>query len=211
MRATRRTTAVQPQTGGRWRSKKRKTRQRWRELRAQGFTGGHETVRRFVLRWRTEPGRPGLPRRRPLVAPPASMPPAPPQTRPWSPRQARWLLVKPAEALRPEQRAYQRHLGDCAPEIVTGQSLTVEFLWLVRERDDVALAPWLATAEASGLAEFVEFAKGVARDRAAVEAALTTPWSNGQTEARVLQLKAVRRQMRGRGSLALVRRRVVAA
>ncbi len=81
----------------------------------------------------------------------------------------------------------------------------------MRERDAVALAPWLETAEGSGLAEFVGFAKGVERDRAAVEAALTTPWSNGQTEARVLQLKAVRRQMRGRGSLALVRRRVVAA
>lgn len=101
--------------------------------------------------------------------------------------------------------------GECAPEILLGRCLTAEFLRLVRERDDAALVPWLATAATSGLADLVEFAKGIERDRAAVEAALTTPWSNGQTEARVLQLKAVRRQMRGRGSLALVRRRVVKA
>ncbi len=201
----------EPYLRERWQAGCQNTRQLWRKLRAQGFTGGHETVRRFVLRWRTEPGRPGLPRRRPLVAPPAAMPPAPPQTRPWSPRQARWLLVKPAETLRPGQRVYLGYLREHAPEILAGQRLAVEFLRLVRERDAAALALWLATAAASGLAEFVEFAKGIVRDRAAVEAALTTPWSNGQTEARVLQLKTVRRQMRGRGGFALVRRRVVTA
>lgn len=204
-------TAYEPYLRERWQAGQQNTRQLWRELREQGFTGGHETVRRFVLRWRTAPGRPGLSRRQPHGAPAAPPPPAPPKTRPWSPRQARWLLVKPAEALRPEQRAYLRHLGEHAAEILVGQRLTGEFLRLVRERDETALAPWLATTATSGLTDLVEFAKGIERDRAAVEAALTTPWSNGQTEARVLQLKAVRRQMRGRGGLALVRRRVVAA
>jgi transposase len=201
----------EPYLRERWQAGCQNARQLWREVREQGFTGGHETVRRLVVRWRTAPGRPGLPPRQPRVAPAAVPPPAPPKTRPWSPRQARWVLVKPAEALRPEQRAYLRHLGERAPAILTGQRLAVEFLRLVRERDEAALAPWLAAAATSGLADFVEFAKGVERDRAAVEAALTTPWSNGQTEARVLQLKAVRRQMRGRGGLALVRRRVVKA
>lgn len=206
-----RLTRFEPYLRERWQAGHQNARQLWRELRAQGFTGGHETVRRFVLRWRTAPGRPGLPRRQPRVPTVAAPPPALPKTRPWSPRQARWLLVKPAEALRPEQRAYLRHLGERAPELLLGQRLTAEFLRLVRERDETALAPWLATAATSGLADLVEFARGIERDRAAVAAALTTPWNNGQTEARVLQLKAVRRQMRGRGSLALVRRRVVAA
>jgi len=206
-----RITAYEPYLRERWQADCQNARQRWRELRDQGFTGGHETVRRLVLRWRTEPGRPGLPRRQPRAATVAVALPAPPKIRPWSPRQARWLLVKPAEALRPEQRAYLRHLGERAPAVLLGQRLAVEFRRLVCERDDTALAPWLATAATSGLDDFVEFAKGIARDRAAVEAALTMPWSNGQTEARVLQLKAVRRQMRGRGSLALVRQRVVKA
>jgi transposase len=67
----------------------------------------------------------------------------------------------------------------------------------------------LVEAEACGVAEFRELAAGMARDRAAVEAALRHDWSNGRTEAQVLQLKAVRRQMRGRGGFELLRRRVV--
>lgn len=138
-------------------------------------------------------------------------PPDPPKTRPWSPRQTRWLPVKPAAALRPEQHAYLHHLGERAPAVLTGQRLAVEFRRLVCARDHAVLDPWLALAATSGLADFVEFATGIARDRAAVAAALTLEWSNGQAEARVLQLKAVRRQMRGRGGFALVRRRVVTA
>ena len=195
----------------RWQAGCQNARQLWREVQARGFTGGHETVRRLVVRWRTTPGRPGLPRRQPLATPPPAPPPFRPATRPRSPRQARWLLVKPADMVRPAQQAYLRHLGERCPALLVGQRLTVEFQRLVRERDHAALAPWLAAADASALPEFVEFAKGIARDRAAVEAALTTAWSNGQTEARVLQLKAVRRQMRGRGGFALVRRRVVTA
>jgi transposase len=59
--------------------------------------------------------------------------------------------------------------------------------------------------------EIGEFAKGIVRDRAAVEAALRLRWSNGQTEAQVLQLKTLRRQMHGGGGFSLVRRRVVKA
>ncbi len=177
-----RITAYAPYLRERWQAGDQNARQRWRELRDQGCTGGHETVRRFVLRWRTAPGRPGLPRRQPRAAPVAVPPPAPPKTRSWSPRQTRWLLVKPAAALRREQRAYLHHMGERAPAVLTGQRLAVEFRRLVCERD-----------------------------HAAVAAALTLEWSNGQTEARVLQLKAVRRQMRGRGGFALVRRRVVTA
>jgi transposase len=66
-------------------------------------------------------------------------------------------------------------------------------------------------AEAGRRLEVVAFAHERIRDRAAVEAALQYRWSNGQTEAQVLQLKAVRRQMRDRGGCALVRRRVVQA
>lgn len=137
--------------------------------------------------------------------------PLPPATRPWSPRQARWFLVTPEETLRPDQRTYLEQFVQRCPEVRLAQHLTWEFLRLVRERDHAAFAPWLVAAGACGLPEVVEFAKGLLRDRAAVEAALQYRWSNRQTEAQVLQVKAVRRQMRGRGSFALVRQRVVSA
>jgi transposase len=45
------------------------------------------------------------------------------------------------------------------------------------------------------------------RDLAAVEAALTYEWSNGQTEGQINRLKLLRRQMYGRASLSLLKRR----
>jgi transposase len=43
-----------------------------------------------------------------------------------------------------------------------------------------------------------------------VTAALTEPWSNGQTEGQITKLKLVKRQMYGRARLDLLRARLVA-
>jgi transposase len=52
------------------------------------------------------------------------------------------------------------------------------------------------------------FANGIARDVAAVRAAIVT-WSNRQTEGQITKLKLVKRQMYGRGKLALLEARLV--
>ena len=49
------------------------------------------------------------------------------------------------------------------------------------------------------------FAKGIVQDLAGVHAALTQPWSNGQTEGQNTKLKLVKRQMYGRAKLDLLR------
>jgi transposase len=197
----------EPYLRERWQAGCQNARQLWREVREQGFGGGAETVRRCVLAWRTEPARPGPPRRRARPQPQA--PPPPPATRPRSPRQARWLLVKPTDELDADERTYLEQLVHECPDVLAAQRLTREFNRLVRERDEAALTSWLEAATGSELPEFRDFAAGIRRDLAAVEAALRYAWSNGQTEAQVLQLKTVRRQMRGRGRFELVRRRVV--
>jgi transposase len=55
------------------------------------------------------------------------------------------------------------------------------------------------------------FASGIAQDTAAVKAALTEPWSNGQTEGQNTKLKLVKRQMYGRANLDLLRARLTGA
>jgi transposase len=55
----------------------------------------------------------------------------------------------------------------------------------------------------------VAFANGIAKDKAAVAAAVSAPWSNGQTEGQICKLKLVKRQMYGRGKLDLLQARVV--
>lgn len=55
------------------------------------------------------------------------------------------------------------------------------------------------------------FANGIIKDQAAVENAITSPWSNGQTEGQITKLKLVKRQMYGRGKIDLLRARVIGA
>ena len=47
--------------------------------------------------------------------------------------------------------------------------------------------------------------------KAAVRAAITSPWSNGQTEGQITRLKLVRRQMYGRGKIDLLQARLIGA
>ena len=68
------------------------------------------------------------------------------------------------------------------------------------------LEPWITDATPSLLGSF---ATGLARDRAGVHAALTQPWSNGQTEGQNTKLKLVKRQMCGRAKLDLLRARLL--
>ena len=73
-------------------------------------------------------------------------------------------------------------------------------------RDTDALATWVTDTSASLLASF---GKGIVADLAAVRAALTEPWSNGQTEGQITKLKLVKRQMYGRARLDLLRARLI--
>lgn len=94
------------------------------------------------------------------------------------------------------------------PELATARKVLDRFHRMLRARDTAALAPWMADSETSLLALFC---KGLKADLAGVTAALTEPWSNGQTEGQITRLKLVKRQMYGRGRLDLLRARLVGA
>jgi len=70
---------------------------------------------------------------------------------------------------------------------------------------------WLVQAEHSGIAELKGFAQGLRRDYAAVRAAFSSRWSNGQVEAQVNCLKLQKRLMFGRANFDLLRLRVLHA
>jgi transposase len=65
---------------------------------------------------------------------------------------------------------------------------------------------WLERAYASQLSSF---AAGLRRDWAAVKAAFSSPWSQGQVEGQINRLKMLKRQMYGRASFALLRSRTL--
>jgi transposase len=123
----------------------------------------------------------------------------------------RWLCLRPPDQLTPEeQTALERLLGEDT-ELATGYRLLQRFRKLMTDRDVTALAEWLAEAQGSKLASFVSLANGIIADRIAVEAALSTPWSNGLLEGHVHRVKLIKRQGYGRAKLDLLRRRVLVA
>jgi transposase len=162
----------------------------------------------LVVTWRTAPAHPGPPRRH---VPAVTQAVPPPPTRPRSPRQARWLLLRADDQLPPDLQAYRAALLATEPAIVEAQVLTAEFCRLVRERDAAAFTAWLRSAQRSGLPEMREFARVMERDRAAVENALRYEWSNGMTEGHINKLKLLKRSMYGRANFDLLRRRVLRA
>jgi transposase len=73
------------------------------------------------------------------------------------------------------------------------------------------LDAWLTEARACGVGAVETFAAGLEQDGAAVRAALTLPWSNGQAEGQINRLKLLKRQNYGRASFNLLRQRVLMA
>jgi Transposase len=63
--------------------------------------------------------------------------------------------------------------------------------------------------ETSGLSEFESFLTGIRRDKDAVLAGLTLPWSTGPVEGHVNRLKLIKRSMYGRAKFDLLKLRVL--
>jgi transposase len=80
---------------------------------------------------------------------------------------------------------------------------------MLRERTGQHLEQWLTEAQENGLPEFEPFITGVQKDKDAVLAGLTLPWSNGPLEGHVNRLKLIKRSMYGRAEFDLLKRRVL--
>ena len=96
-----------------------------------------------------------------------------------------------------------------APPLERAYHLSQEFVMMLSERREVDLDAWLTQAERSGLPEFKKMAHGILQDYAAVKAALSSEWSNGQVEAQVNCLKRKPRIVFGRANFDLLRLRVL--
>lgn len=81
------------------------------------------------------------------------------------------------------------------PLPVDAREIIAGFQGMVRRRALAELDAWLERARPSLAASFAD---GVTKDYAAVQAAISSPWSNGQTEGQITKLKLVKRQLQVR-------------
>jgi len=171
----------------------------WREIRLLGYPGAYQNVARFVavLRKQTRTGETT-----------AAV------TEGLTPRRAVGLALR-----RPQQRTSREadavtQVKTLHPELDRALTLLEEFAHLLRHRTDVqalkGLRQWESDAMATAIPELVAFVVKLVQDQSAVEAALTQPYSQGQTEGQITRLKLLKRTMYGRANFDLLRQRFLA-
>jgi transposase len=165
----------------------------WRAMKAVGFIGGLRVVTEWATRKRKEEGTTTADKR-PCKAPSAR-------------RIARLMTTDRDKVSKTVARTIAI-IGEAVPDLTMARDLLDRFHRLIQHRKDANLDAWIADAK-SGL--MASFANGIVQDHTAVQAALTEPWSNGQTEGHNTRLKLVKRQMYGRAGLDLLKARLLGA
>jgi transposase len=89
--------------------------------------------------------------------------------------------------------------------------LAQDFMDMLRHREGERLDVWLGRVRASHIPELQRFVQSIQRDKDAVLAGLTEPWSNGVVEGKINKLKLIKRMMYGRAEFPLLRQRVLHA
>ncbi len=186
-----------PYLDRRWREGCQNTRQLWREIMSRGFKGSLATLARWAasLRETVTAG---------MIVTAATQPAADRPSR----RRCAWLLGHESDALTAAERSYVERVAAAVPALAIASALARRFAALVRGGDASELDAWIASATGS---ELNGLATGLARDRAAVAAAITEPWSTSPVEGHINRLKALKRQMYGRAGYDLLRARMLAA
>lgn len=184
----------------RWAEGERNATRLGRELKEEGYRGKVSTVGHHLVRWReicpdrNETAAMVKAKLRRCATP--------------SPKKTYWLFFKPRPTDEKWSDRYIAQLLKAAPEIKEALGLVQEFSQLMKNRRADELKSWLAKAEKSRISELVGFVNGIRLDFAAVEAAFSSEWSNGQTEGQVNRLKFIKRQMYGRAGFDLLKARV---
>ncbi|MFE2936111.1 transposase [Streptomyces sp. NPDC059278] len=83
------------------------------------------------------------------------------------------------------------------------------FARMLTEREGERFPEWLDAVRQDDLPTLRTLAAGINRDRDAVIAGLTLPWSSGVVEGHVNRIKMFKRQMFGRAGFDLLRKRVL--
>ena len=178
----------------RWSEGRRNSRQLWRELLEQGFTGQYGTVRKWVT------ARQGI-----STKPVSSAHVAPPLGR----RLACLLLAE--DPLSAGQQ------GLLVPALLKAEPhLAVTLCWLrkmqpllCKKSDTSTRGDLKALLEEGKTTLLSRLIPALERDAAAIEASLVTPWTTSPVEGQISRLKMIKRTMFGRAGFELLKARVL--
>ncbi|OIK25561.1 ISL3 family transposase [Streptomyces malaysiense] len=158
------------------------------EIKALGFTGCLNLLHKYINQGRADADRSHI-----------------------SPRGlARMLLARP-DNLKTEQHELLTKLTAACPEMTQLAAGTRDFAPLLTPHADNAdaLTRWATQVGGAALPHLHAFTRGLERDRDAVNAALTLPYSNSPTEGVNAKTKRIARQTHGRAGFTLLRHRIL--
>jgi transposase len=181
----------QPYLHQRWNEGCTNVRQLHAELRDRGYRGSYGTIRLYVQ-----------PFRQAGAAPPAV--PGPPKAR----DVASWILTDPGN-LDQDEESRLAHVRERCPHLDALAGHVTEFAKILTGLHGDRLDDWIAAVEADDQPDLHSFTRGLKHDHDAVLNGLTKPWSSGIVEGNVNRLKMLKRQMYGRASFELLRKRVL--
>jgi transposase len=182
----------QPHLHRRWAEGCHDTAALYAEITAQGYRGSLRTIYRYLqpLRSGTDPA---------ALTPPVLK----------IGEVTSWLLRR-TEDLNPRQQQLLADVrGHCAQLDRLAEHVTGFAKMMTTRTGDQQLSGWLEQVDADDQPELHTFAAGIRQDLAAVTAGLSLPYSSGPIEGNVNRLKAIKRQMYGRASLDLLRKRAI--
>lgn len=196
-----------PYLAKRWEEGCHVAMQLWREIKEQGYPGSQGRVLQWARQRRMEPAPTTPGRYVSSMRKKTSKDSSRKAARPLSSRRLAWMMVGDPEDLSSAERdALERAVETCA-DVAAIYPLVQRFADMVRSREAGGFGRWLKESLSCGVKGFETFAMGLKREQPAVEAALSLPYSNGQTEGQVNRLKMIKKQMYGRASFGLLRRR----
>ena len=178
----------------RWNEGERNATGLFREIKQQGYPGGELAVQRYLRRFRKGRGHAPQPG------------PKPPSVR----QVTSWIMTHP-DHLDPRDTAKLRDVRSHNRDLNRLVKHVRAFAAMMTGRHVERLEQWITAVEQDTLTPLAGFARNLRRDLDAVRNGLTLPHSSGAVEGNINRLKMIKRQMFGRASLELLRKRVLLA
>lgn len=186
-----------------WNNGRHNATKLWQEIQQQGYQGSYATVAGYARRLRDaqelKTGEKKINQPLPKVFEPKKSL--------FTVRRAVGLILSKSSEQSDSDTEAISLLKQQHPNLNLAIELAQGFADVVRQKQPDQLEEWYKRACSCQIKAFMSFAKSLKEDWAAVKNGVTLSWSNGQVEGQINRLKMLKRQMYGRASHELLKKR----
>jgi transposase len=172
----------------------------WTELQEQGYKGAYSTFADALLYYGIRIGKKATHKKGPMHH--GSF---------FKPSKAAVLFLMAENKLTEVDRCLIKKICTASNQLSATLSLIRSFRYMMINKQGTRLKKWIKLAQGAGIKEIASFATGLLTDYSSIENSISLQWSNGPLEGNVNKLKTIKRQMYGRASFELLKKRLLLA